>query len=96
MRADRLHRKHALPACDRRLRAQAGLQVLVPGDIVDLDLILEERRRQLFSEGHRYNDTLRHNIPLPSGVDHKGQLYGDVTCVPLPNVEILNNPNIRN
>ena len=78
-----------------RLRTRAGLPLLTAGTVVDLPMILEERRRQLFSEGQRYNDMLRHNIPFPSGVDHKGQLYGDVTCVPLPTVETLNNPNIR-
>ena len=78
-----------------RLRTRAGLPLLAAGTAVDSTTILEERRRQLFSEGQRYNDMLRHNLPFPSGVDHKGQLYGDVTCVPLPNVETLNNPNIR-
>jgi starch-binding outer membrane protein, SusD/RagB family len=78
-----------------RLRTRAGLPLLAAGTSVDLPMILEERRRQLFSEGQRYNDMLRHNIPFPSGVDHKGQLFGDVTCVPLPTVETLNNPNIR-
>ena len=35
---------------------------------------------------------LRHDIAFATGVDHRGQLYGDVTCVPLPNVEVSNNP----
>jgi hypothetical protein len=78
-----------------RLRARASLPLLDAGEVADLALILEERRRQLFSEGHRYNDMLRHDIPFPTGADHKGQLFGDVTCVPLPNVEVQNNPNIR-
>ena len=37
---------------------------------------------------------VRHNIPFPSGTNHKGQIYQDVTCIPLPDVERLNNPNI--
>jgi starch-binding outer membrane protein, SusD/RagB family len=78
-----------------RLRTRANLPQVATGEVVDLTFILEERRRQLFSEGHRYNDMLRHNLAFPTGVDHKGQLYGDVTCVPLPNVEVSNNPNIR-
>jgi hypothetical protein len=60
------------------------------------DLVLEERRRQLFSEGQRYVDMLRYNLPFPKGVNgqnRKGQIYSDLTCVPLPNVETLNNPN---
>ncbi|MBI4420823.1 MAG: RagB/SusD family nutrient uptake outer membrane protein, partial [Gemmatimonadetes bacterium] len=77
-----------------RLRTRANLPLLAPGTVVDLGVVLEERRRELFSEGHRYNDMLRHDLPFPTGVDHKGQIYGDVTCLPLPNVEILNNPNL--
>jgi hypothetical protein len=37
---------------------------------------------------------LRLNIPFPTGVNHKGQSYGDITCLPLPDVETQNNPNI--
>jgi len=58
------------------------------------DLVLEERRRQLFSEGQRYADMLRYNLPFQSGVNRKGQVYSSLTCVPLPNVEVLNNPNV--
>jgi hypothetical protein len=67
------------------------------GDITPL--VLEERRRQLFSEGHRYVDMLRKSIPFPTGVNgqnRKGQVYGPVTCVPLPDVETRNNPNFKN
>jgi hypothetical protein len=66
------------------------------GDITPL--VLEERRRQLFSEGHRYVDMLRKSIPFPTGVNgqnRKGQVYGPVTCVPLPDVETRNNPNFK-
>jgi hypothetical protein len=38
---------------------------------------------------------LRKNIPFPTGVNHKGQTYGPTTCVPLPDVETQNNPNLR-
>lgn len=72
-----------------------------------LQLIIEERRRELFLEGaHRLNDMLRfrgtaHEIPFlgepgsihPNGVDHNGFKYGDVTCYPLPDVERFGNPN---
>jgi hypothetical protein len=57
------------------------------------DLVLEERRRQLFSEGQRYGDMLRYNLPFTKGVNRKGQTFSDLTCVPLPTVETLNNPN---
>jgi len=57
------------------------------------DLVLEERRRQLFSEGQRYVDMLRFNLPFQSGVNRKGQTFSNLTCVPLPDVETRNNPN---
>jgi starch-binding outer membrane protein, SusD/RagB family len=56
-------------------------------------LVLEERRRQLFSEGQRYADMLRHNLPFTTGVNRKGQTITNLTCVPLPDVETRNNPN---
>jgi hypothetical protein len=57
------------------------------------NLVLEERRRQLFSEGQRYADMLRHDLPFQTGVNRKGQTYSSLTCVPLPDVETRNNPN---
>lgn len=59
------------------------------------DLVLEERRRQLFSEGQRYNDMLRYNLPFVKGTTLKGNTYSDLTCVPLPDIETRNNPNFR-
>jgi hypothetical protein len=77
------------------LRAGASLPALTPAEEADVPAtIVEERRRWLFSEGQRYNDMLRLNIPVPSGVNHKNQTYGNVTCLPLPDVETLNNPNL--
>ena len=58
-------------------------------------IVLEERRRQLFSEGQRYGDMLRKNLPFQSGVNRKGQTYSNLTCVPLPDVETRNNPNMK-
>lgn len=71
-------------------------------------LLIEERRREFFVEGaHRLVDMLRfrgteYNIPFlgepgsihPSGTDHVGGAYGEMTCFPLPRVERLGNPNI--
>lgn len=73
-----------------------------------MDLIIEERRRELFVEGgHRMNDMLRfegtsHDIPWlgepgsihPNGLDSVGGSYGEATCFPLPTVERIGNPNI--
>jgi hypothetical protein len=82
-----------------RVRAANGVTtplVYAGGDITDI--VLEERRRQLFAEGQRYVDMLRKNLPFPTGINgqnRKGQVYGPVTCVPLPNVETQNNPNFK-
>ncbi len=59
------------------------------------DLVLEERRRQLFSEGQRYGDMLRYNLPFVKGLTLKGNTYSDLTCTPLPDVETRNNPNFK-
>jgi starch-binding outer membrane protein, SusD/RagB family len=60
--------------------------------------IVEERRRELFLEGHRFGDIRRYNLPLqPSpGTPYTagGGVYGDQRCFPLPDVERNNNPNI--
>jgi hypothetical protein len=79
-----------------RVRAANGVPALVADPSSDLEpIILEERRRQLFLEGQRYADMLRKNLPFVTGVNRKGQTFGSVTCVPLPNVETQNNPNFK-
>ena len=73
-----------------------------------IELVLEERRRELFVEGgHRLNDMLRfrgtqYEIPFlgepgsihPDGFDQSGAEYGVTTCFYLPRVERDQNPNI--
>jgi hypothetical protein len=81
-----------------RVRAANGVPVLtgaVPTGQAFTDLILEERRRQLFSEGQRYGDMLRYNLPFTKGTTLRGNTYSDLTCVPLPDVETRNNPNFK-
>ncbi len=59
--------------------------------------IIEERRREFFLEGHRFNDVRRFNLPLvpaPGTPYPTGGAWGDARCFPLPDVERLNNPNI--
>lgn len=91
-------------------RAAAGLPAfdLPATDEEMIALVLEERRRELFVEGgHRLNDMLRFrdtefHIPFlgepgsvhPDGRDQTGDLYGEVTCFQLPDVERLQNPNL--
>ena len=67
----------------------------VPTGQAYTDLILEERRRQLFSEGQRYGDMLRYNLPFTTGTTLRGNRYSDLTCTPLPDVETRNNPNFK-
>ena len=82
----------------RALSSIAPLPAFTAGTNTEA-LVLEERRRQLFSEGHRYNDMLRKKIPFQmgtNGVNRKGQVFSNMTCVPLPFVETRNNPNFPN
>ncbi len=87
------------------LRTDAGLPAVAAsvgaGQI--MDLVKEERRRQLFvSGGHRLHDMLRFNIPFlgdpgsihPDGLDQTGAEYGNLTCFQLPEVERKGNENI--
>jgi len=87
------------------LREAAGLPAVTAsvgaGQI--MDLVKEERRRQLFVlGGHRLHDMLRFNIPFlgdpgsihPNGLDQTGAEYGNLTCFQLPEVERKGNENI--
>lgn len=79
------------------LRAAQGLPAADFTGLSDAEIltaVLEERRRQLWLEGHRLNDMLRHGLEFPQGANHKGQLYGPITCMPLPEQEKRANPNI--
>jgi hypothetical protein len=85
-------------AAINRLRAKKSLPALeLTGGEDIIDVVLEERRRQLFSEGHRLNDMLRYpqRLPFPTGLNHKGQAWGPITCMPLPEQEKNNNPHFR-
>jgi len=76
-----------------RVRALNNISPLT-GTVTD-DIILEERRRQLFSQGQRYTDMLRKKLPFQTGTNRKGQVYSNLTCIPLPDVETQNNPNLK-
>ena len=77
-----------------RLHTAAGLPAFSSSDSATIIAqVYEERRRELFLTGHRINDMLRLGIPFDSGNDAKGQPFGTTTCLPLPDVETLNNPN---
>src|SRR5690606_37510552 len=60
--------------------------------------IIEERKRELYLEGHHLWDLRRFNLPQtpPPGAPYRqGGIYGEVRCFPLPAVERNNNPNLR-
>lgn len=59
--------------------------------------VVEERRRELFVQGNHLFDVNRFNlalVPAAGTVYPKGGSYGSQKCLPLPDVERLNNPNI--
>lgn len=59
--------------------------------------VVQERARVLWLTGHRFYDIRRLNLtldPAPGTAYHKGGTYGDTRCLPLPDVEKNNNPNI--
>ena len=61
--------------------------------------VVEERQRELFLESHHLYDITRYNldlIPEPGTPYPKGGSYGDMKCLPLPDSERFNNPNIPN
>jgi starch-binding outer membrane protein, SusD/RagB family len=78
-----------------RVRDSWGLPAFAGGDEAEIQAqVREERRRELFAEGHRLGDHLRFGLEFNTGTNHKGAAYGTTTCLPLPESEILNNPNI--
>lgn len=60
--------------------------------------LLSERSKELFLEGHHFWDVNRFNLPLEpaAGTPYpgKGGTYADLRCLPLPDIERINNPNL--
>ena len=88
------------------LHATAGLPAISASDPDSiLRHVIEERRLELFLESHHFFDKLRFNKLLepdplpdtpPAGAPYiTAGNYGATVCLPLPDVERLNNPNIR-
>jgi hypothetical protein len=84
------------------LHANAGLPPYAGGTPDEvMSQVIEERRRELFLEGHRLGDIIRYGLPLfpatgtpfSTGAGFSG-VYGTQVCFPLPAVERNNNPNI--
>jgi len=59
--------------------------------------IVDQRRREFFLDGHHLGDYIRFSLalnPAAGSAYHAGGTYGSQRCLPLPNVERNNNPNI--
>jgi hypothetical protein len=82
------------------LRSAVGLQPYTGAtDAASVkQLVIDERRRALFVQGVRNYDIQRFAIPFIPTVGTpfpiKGGTYGNTICLPLPDVERFNNPNI--
>jgi hypothetical protein len=82
------------------LRAAAGLPPFNSSDPAVINSqILYERKAELFLESHGLGDIRQYSIPLtpaPGVVFKDGSgTYTNQICFPLPDVERLNNPNLK-
>src|SRR5689334_771037 len=91
----------AAAAINAARATHAGLPTFSATGLTAADVknqIIEERRRELYLEGHRLGDVRRYNVPLSPapGTPYTigGGTYGSQNCFPLPDVERINNPNI--
>lgn len=80
------------------LHAAAGLAPFAGGTEAQIQAqVRQERARELFLEGQHLFDARRFELPFdpPVGTPYtNGGSYGSDRCMPLPDVERLNNPNI--
>lgn len=76
-----------------------GLPAYEPADVTDnaevMRQVMQERTRELFLEGRRLPDFLRHDLPFATGTHpYDGNTYGTTTCIQIPRRERDSNPNI--
>lgn len=91
----------AAAAINAARNTRAGMPAYDPAGQTEADVraqIIEERRRELFLEGHRLGDLRRYQLPLNpapgTAYTTGGGTYGTQNCFPLPDVERINNPSI--
>jgi hypothetical protein len=87
----------AIIATQRIAGGQAAYTGTTAAD--DLAEIIDQRRRALFLTGTHLGDLIRYNLTLSPAVGAAtpwGQTFGpdkgSQLCMPLPQVEVLNNP----
>ncbi|MQA91877.1 MAG: RagB/SusD family nutrient uptake outer membrane protein [Gemmatimonas sp.] len=56
-----------------------------------MDMLYEERRRELFQQGTKMGDDLRTGryTEWDTGITPLGRPFGDETCIPVPDIELL-------
>jgi len=85
------------------LRGRAGIALPAYAGATDAasvqSFLISERGKELFLEGQHFWDINRFNLPLDpaTGTPYpiKGGTYANLRCLPLPDIERLNNPNIQ-
>lgn len=82
------------------LHQAAGLPDYAGGTAAEISQhLIEERRLELFLEGHHLGDKLRYNLEFFPAPDEpylsKGGTYASTRCLSLPVQETQNNPNIN-
>jgi hypothetical protein len=80
-------------------RARGGQAALPGGSTAQQirDALIDQRRRELFLEGHHLGDISRYDLTLspPAGTPYHGSgQYGSQKCLAFPDVERQNNPNL--
>lgn len=94
MKAEALIRQHGAGAGDdyvNMIRERAGLE---PWSGVDLDMLLEERGRELFWEGHRRQDLIRFG-KFNDAWWEKSESSPDRNTFPIPEWAQDSNPNLK-
>lgn len=89
----------AAVAAINALRSRGNVPAYAGGSAAEVRAtLLEERRRELFLEGHRMGDVIRYDVTLTpaAGTPYptKGGVYGTQVCFPLPDIERNNNPSL--
>src|SRR5207249_3915476 len=82
-----------------KLHTKVGLPLFASTDPTAIkNQVIQERAHELFLEGQRFFDFNRFNLPFdpaPGTAYYQGATYGTTRCLPLPDLERYNNPNMH-